>query len=67
MKLVDNKPKKLYICDPKKNRKCKGKDSRHCGKQCFCTTNKKFAKDPDHALTYEEYDKEDVKIGRAHV
>ena len=51
--------KKFYICEPKKNVNCKGRFQIHCGKQCFCTTNPYYAKDPEHALTYEEYYKEE--------
>lgn len=57
MKLVKKeKPKKFYICDPKKNKECSGKYSIDCGKKCFCTTNKEYSSDPDHEVTYEEYE-----------
>lgn len=53
------KGKKFYICDPKKNIKCKGRFQMHCGKQCFCTTNPLYSNDPEHPLTYEEYYKQE--------
>jgi len=46
--------KKFYICDPNKNVKCAGRFQPHCGKQCFCTTNIEYSKDPK-PLTHAEY------------
>ena len=47
---------KFYICDPKKNTSCHGQTDMHCGVDCFCTTHKKYAKDPDKVLTPKEID-----------
>lgn len=58
-------PNKMYICDANKNWICKGRFQPHCGVTCFCTTNIKFAKDPNHPLTYAEYYKEEG--ARAHL
>lgn len=53
------KSKTVYICDPEKFKVCSGRyKHRWCGVRCFCTSNKQFAKDPEHPLTYEEYLKE---------
>ena len=51
--------KKMYICDANKNLKCPGRFQPHCGIQCFCTTNPKYSKNPNHPLTHEEYHKEE--------
>lgn len=45
-------PKEFYICDPDKNLTC---PKTSCGYPCFCTTDKKYAKDPEHTLTRKEY------------
>lgn len=48
--------KPIYICDPGKFKVCSWlSDKNWCGVECFCTTHKQFAKDPNHPLTYEEY------------
>ncbi len=54
------KTKPIYICDPEKMRLCAGQLRKDdwCGIKCFCVTDKQFAKDPEHPLTYEEYMKE---------
>lgn len=55
-----NKP--LYLCDPEKFNVCSGRlDKGWCGVECFCTTDKQFAKDPTHPLTYTEYMREAKK------
>lgn len=46
----------FYICDPSKNKKCN--KSKMCGTECFATTNKRFAKDPNKPLKYFECVKE---------
>lgn len=51
-------PKTLYLCDPLKNRDCKGNGKPHCGQTCFCTTNPDLALIPAVALTKEQYDEE---------
>lgn len=51
--------KNMYICDPAKNVLCDGRFQPHCGKSCFCTVKKEYAKDPTHPLTHEEYYKEE--------
>ena len=46
----------LWVCDPKKNKTCTGKLSMHCGHECFCTTERKYAEDPSKPpLTNKEY------------
>lgn len=53
------KTKPLYLCDPEKFKVYSGSGKEGwCGVECFCTTDKQFAKDPNHPLTYEEYVKE---------
>ena len=57
-----NEKKSFYICDPKKNVECSGRFSEHCGKECFCTTNRKYADDNHSApLTNDEYYKIEVE------
>lgn len=51
--------KRFFMCDPRKNVECMGRFQEHCGKQCFCTTNPLYSSKPNHALTYEEYYKEE--------
>lgn len=53
------RPKNMFICDANKNIECDGRFQPHCGVTCFCTTKAKYAKDPTHPLTHEEYYKEE--------
>lgn len=40
------KPKKFYICDPKKNTECRGNGVKGwCMVECFCTTSPWLAED----------------------
>lgn len=62
------KSKTVYICDPEKFKVCSGRyKHRWCGVRCFCTTDKQFAKDPEHPLTYEEYSKERDKRNQDYI
>lgn len=38
---------KTYVCDPKKNTKCK---KRSCQKECFCTLHKEYSVDTDEII-----------------
>lgn len=53
------KSKNFFICDPAKNVKCRGRFQPHCTHQCFCTTNPSYSSNPDHALTTDEYYREE--------
>lgn len=53
--------KKLYLCDPIKNKDCPGNGAPWCGRQCFCTTIPEMALAGTTALNDEQYKDEERK------
>ncbi len=51
----NDKPKKIYLCDPDRNLKCTGNGKATCMTDlCFCTTHPEYSQNC-HALSKAEY------------
>ena len=59
----------LYLCDPKKNENCQGKEpGGWCQIYCFSTFRKRYAKEPLTIISSkEEYDKIEENIHKLEV